>query len=137
MSAALSQIRDTLEAGGSYLLCETLPGAESAEAFEPVMNILADCESGVLASHFQPDSATGTVFLVVRIEPQAMEPIKSRLLESQLPRDIIFYFYGPRTAAQKDDREEPADTLAWRSQHKSNPKNEGGQDEEKKQRELL
>lgn len=115
MSATLTQIRNTLDNDGSYMLCETSPGTESAAVFEPVLDILANCQDGILASHFQSDSAAGTVFLVVKIDPGAVETIKNRLLASRLPRDVIFYFYGPQAATQKSGGEKQgAPPLPWR-----------------------
>lgn len=90
---SFTEIRQNFDSAYSYVIFENESESGKPESFQDIMAILSRHHKGVLDKVFHRDKSTGRLLLVVKLRTAQSDAIKNKILNTNLPKHIAFYFY--------------------------------------------
>jgi len=98
MPSRFSDIKKALNPLHSYLIFERAAGSGDEGSLMELIASLGDLKTEILSWQTYRDEEEKMVMLVVELEPDDKDRVLQALLEFDLPVDMSFYAYGPRSA---------------------------------------
>ena len=89
-----AEIKGRLDPDWSYVVIETAAAAPGADVFQAIAALLAEHAAGIRSQEICREAASGKLLLLVQIDPEQAEAVKSMLLDPRLPPSVTVYFYN-------------------------------------------
>lgn len=103
ISPGFDRIKQELDPDSSYLFCEKECRSDNKDVFEDVILVLDRLNVGILDHQFYFDEAAGKCLLVVKFDSPSTDSVLRRLLDSKLPRNLLFSLYSSRSPLEEGD----------------------------------
>lgn len=94
ISSGFDRFKQKLDPDFNYLFCEKECRSKGQAVFEDVISILDRLGIGILDHYSHFDESAGRCLLVVKFDSPSADSVLSRLLDSRLPRDLLFSLYS-------------------------------------------
>jgi hypothetical protein len=98
MPAYFSEIKKGLNPLRSYVIFERPAGSGDEESLMEVITSFGDLKTAILSWKTYRDEEEKMVMLVVELGPDDKDRVLQALLGFDLPEEVSFYAYGPRSA---------------------------------------
>lgn len=89
-----AEIKSRLDPDWIYVVIETAAVTPDADVFQAIAALLAEHAAGIRSQEICREAASGKLLLLVQIEPEQAEAVKSMLLDPRLPPSVTVYFYN-------------------------------------------